>query len=147
MASAGDRKASVAIVNVANGGRIVAPSRPIPGVARPRPTAEISGDPTQLSRYLADLDARIEELSRLTAANLFSSGVHIRNISMVGGVVQLIEHRLRRDYVGWVITRYRGNVGDVPAIPIEVTLPTGRSASQWIYLQTERDATLDILVF
>lgn len=144
---AGATRGPVTIVNVANGGRVATPTKPTPGLARPKISPEITGNPEQLARFLAEIESRIDELSRLTAANIFGSGVLIRNIAMVAGVSQLIEHRLRRDYIGFVVTRFLGAAGDYPAFPISLALPTGRSASQWIYLQTERDCTLDVLVF
>jgi len=144
---AGATRGPVTVVSVANGGRVATPTKPTPGLARPKVSPEITGSPEQLARYLAEVEARIEELARITASNVFGSGVLIRNISMVGGTSNLIEHRLRRAYTGFVVTRYQGAAGDYPAIPIELTLPTGRSSSQWIYLQTERDCTLDVLVF
>lgn len=147
MTAPGDRKGSAAIVDIANGVRVTRPTRPIPISARPRPTSDIASDPKKLLRYLSNLEAHIAELEALTAANLFGSGVLVRNIAMVGGTSQLIEHRLRRAYTGFVVTRYQGAAGDYPAIPIELALPTGRDASQWIYLQTERDCTLDVFVF
>lgn len=147
MASPGNNRGPVTVVNIANGGRVASPTKPIPGIARPRATADLAANPEQLARLLLELDARIEELARLTAANVFGSGVLIRNIAMVAGVSQLVEHRLRRAYTGFVITRYQGVAGDYPAIPVELALPTGRSSSQWIYLQSERDCTLDVLVF
>lgn len=144
---AGDNRGPVTVVNIANGGRVSTPTKPAPAAARPKPTPEVTRDPAQLARYLAEVEARIEELARITASNVFGSGVLIRNIAMVAGVSQLVEHRLRRAYVGYVVTRYLGAAGDYPAFPISLALPTGRSSSQWIYLQTERDCTLDVLVF
>lgn len=147
MTAPSDRRGSAVVVDIANGTRVTRPTRPIPISARPRPTSEIASDPQKLLRYLSDLEAHIAELAALTASNMFGSGVLIRNIAMVAGVSQLVEHRLRRDYIGYVVTRYLGAAGDYPAFPISLALPTGRDASQWIYLQTERDCTLDVFVF
>lgn len=147
MSAPGDRKGAAVIVDIANSGRVTRPTRPIPLTARPKPTSDIASDPKKLARYLSELEAHVDELEALTAANVFGSGVLIRNIAMVGGTPQLVEHRLRRNVTGWLVTRYQGAAGDYPAIPIELALPTGRTSAQWIYLEAERDCTLDVFVF
>lgn len=121
-----------------------APSVPLP--VRARVTSSMLSNPDAMVRYLSEESLRLDRIAALLSQAVFTSGINLRNIAMTGAATNLVDHRLGRPYVGWVLTRVVATGATIPRV-CERALPTDRSSSQWIQLDADQACSIDIYIY
>ncbi len=135
-----------AVVQTIAGRRTVSRASSAPKTVRPTITASVVRDPERLQRHIADMQREYDDLFALVQSSAIGGGVLIRGVTMAAGSATLIDHRLGRNTVGWIVTDILAASGGQPRI-CRTALPTGRSATQFLSLEADKVCTLDVYVF